>query len=286
MRLLRTALVLAMLCSPAWGPHAAAVVPVAAPARSPLVETANGHMVAPDIARIVNQGELVIATLATDTAPFFFVESGVLVGTDVDLAKRIGKELGVVVRFDRSAKTFDGVVEAVAAGRADLGISKLDRTLKRSQMVHFSIPYMRLGHALLINRVRFAAIAGDRPLPQVIRSFSGTIGVIAGSSWEESGRQNFPHAKLVSFPTWPNAVAAAKAGTVVAAYRDELAVLQIVHGDPGLALSLRTVTFNDLESRLSVMVGIRDPTLLSFVNEVITQWAEKPTVSSVLKPIK
>lgn len=250
------------------------------------VPVAVGGMLAPDIARIVNHGELVVSMLAADNPPFFSTQKGQLVGTDVDLARLIGKELGVPVRFDRSPKTFDGVAEMVANSQADLGISRLARTLKRGKMVHFSNSYMRLGHALLINRVRFAEMAGDQPLPQVIRNFTGSIGVIANSSWEEFGRRNFPQAKLVSYPTWQEAVNAAIKGDVVAAYRDELEIMQIVNSDPSLALSLRTVTFNDLESPLSIMVGIRDLTLLSFVNEVIAQRAEKPTVSSVLKSIK
>lgn len=254
--------------------------------RSPLVKVADGRLLAPEIARIVTRGELVIAMLAADNPPFFSVKNGELAGTDVDLARLIGKELGVPVRFDRSPKTFDGVADAVAVGQADLGISRLARTLRRGQSVHFSVAYMRLGHALLINRIRFAEIAGDQPLPQVIRHFTGTIGVIANSSWEEFGRRNFPKAKLVSYPTWTDAVNAAKKGEVVAAYRDELEVMQIVNNDPSLALTLRTVTFNDLESPLSIMVGIRDLTLLSFVNELIAQRAEKPTASSVLKAIK
>ena len=267
--------------------RAATTAAAADAGRSPLVPMADGRQLAPDIARIVNRGELVVSMLAADNPPFFSVnKSGDLVGTDVDLAKLIAKELGVPVRFDRSPKTFDGVADQVAVGQADLGISRLARTLKRGQMVHFSNTYMRLGHALLINRIRFAEVAGDRPLPEVIRNFTGTISVIAGSSWEEFGRRNFPKAKLVSYPTWTEAVDAAKKGDVVAAYRDELEVMQIVNNDPSLALTLRTVTFNDLESPLSIMVGIRDQTLLSFVNEVIAQRAEKPTVSSMLKSTK
>jgi ABC-type amino acid transport substrate-binding protein len=281
------------LCNAGWAQgaqktaRAAATAAAADAGRSPLVPMADGRQLAPDIARIVNRGELVVSMLAADNPPFFSVnKSGDLVGTDVDLAKLIGRELGVPVRFDRSPKTFDGVADLVAVGQADLGISRLARTLKRGQMVHFSNTYMRLGHALLINRIRFAEVAGDRPLPEVIRGFTGTIGVIAGSSWEEFGRRNFPKAKLVSYPTWTEAVDAAKKGDVVAAYRDELEVMQIVNNDPSLALTLRTVTFNDLESPLSIMVGIRDQTLLSFVNEVIAQRAEKPTVSSMLKSTK
>ncbi|QJE01568.1 amino acid ABC transporter substrate-binding protein [Massilia forsythiae] len=284
---------LALACAllagaPSWAaPAAPAAAPVAVPeAQARLVKAADGRLLAPDIARIVNRNELVVAMLAKDNPPFFSVKKGVLVGTDVDMARRVANELGVGLRFDRSPATFDGVAEAVAAGRADLGISRLARTLRRGQYVHFSNTYMRLGHALLINRVKFAAMAGDRPLQQVIRNFDGKLGVLANSSWEEFGRRNFPRAQLVRFATWEQAVAAARSGAVVAAYRDELEVQQIVRNEPGLALSLRTVTFDDLESPLAMMVGIGDPTLLSFVNEVIAQWVDKPTVSSVLKAIK
>jgi polar amino acid transport system substrate-binding protein len=251
-----------------------------------LVKVADGRLLAPDIARILNRGELVIAILHMDNPPFFSDSNGVLSGTDVDLAQLIGKELGVPVRFERSAVTYDGVVALVAKGQADLGIGRLARTLKRAQSVHFSSSYMRLGHALLINRVRFAEIAGDKPLPQIVRGFGGKIGVISNSAWEEFGRRNFPMAKIIPYPTWSETVAAVKRGEVVAAYRDELEVQAIVRSDPTLALTLRTVTFNDIESSLSMMVGISDATLLSFVNEVIAQRTEKPTVSSVLKSIK
>ena len=269
----------------------AAAAPLAAGQARPampshLVQMADGRLLAPDIARIVNRGELVISLLQMDNPPFFSEINGVLTGTDVDLGQLIAKELGVPVRFDRSAVTYDGVVALVAKGEADLGIGRLARTLKRAQSVHFSSSYMRLGHALLINRVRFAEIAGDKPISQVVRSFSGKISVISNSAWEEFGRRNFPMAKIVAYPTWADAVMAVKKGETVAAYRDELEVLAIVRSDPSLALTLRTVTFSDIESSLSMMVGISDATLLSFVNEVIAQRPEKPTVSSVLKSIK
>ncbi|RFP08976.1 MULTISPECIES: ABC transporter substrate-binding protein [unclassified Duganella] len=258
----------------------------AEPDRSPLVRVADGRMLAPDIARIVNHGELVVSMLATDNPPFFSVKNGDLVGTDIDLAKLIATELGVTLRFDRSYKTFDSVVEAVALGKVDIAVSRLGRTLKRAQMVHFSISYIKLGHAMLINRMRFAQLAGDRSLPQVVRDYTGTLGVLAGSSWEEFGRRNFPKAKLVRYPTWPDLIEAAKKGEVTAVYRDEMEVVQLMREEPGLALTLRTVTFSDLEAPLSVVVGIRDLTLLSFVNELIAQRAVQPTADSVLKALK
>ena len=109
---------------------------------SPLVRVPDGRMLAPDIARIVNRGELVVAILAQDTPPFVYEKEGDLRGVDIDLVREIGKQLKVPVRFDRTAKTYDGVVELVANGQADMAVSKLARTLKRAQTVLFSEPYM------------------------------------------------------------------------------------------------------------------------------------------------
>lgn len=258
-----------------------APAPAAAPGQ--LVRMADGRLLAPDIARIVARGEIVVAMLAADSPPFFSVKDGVLSGTDVDMARRVAQALGVNLRFDRGPATFDGVAEAVAAGRADIGIGRLTRTLRRAQYVHFSNAYMHLGHALLVNRVRLTEMAGKRPLPEVIRNFDGKLAVMRNSAWQEFGRRDFPKAKIIGYPSWPAVVDAASRGEVAAAYGDELEVRQSVRNRPDLALNLRTVTFNDLESPLSILVGIGDPTLLSFVNEVIAQWGDKPTVGGMLK---
>ncbi len=257
-----------------------------APRKSPLAKAPNGQMAAPDIARILNRGELVVAIISSDSAPFFSEKDGSVVGTDVDVARLIAKELGVPVRFDRRAKTFEAVVEMAAEGRADIGMGRLARTVLRAQKVSFSTPYMKLPHSLMINRLQFSKLSGDRAAPSVIRNFSGTLGVIGRSAWEEFGRRNFPKAKIVTYPSWDKVVEAVTKGDVVAAYRDEFEIQKIMRADPRLALTLRTVTFNDIESSLSLMIGIQDTTLLSFVNEVITMRTEKPTVAMLLKELK
>jgi polar amino acid transport system substrate-binding protein len=268
-----------LACIPSWCQNRT-------PVASPLVVMSDGRLMAPDIARVIEQGELVVAMFRTDSPPFFVEKNGVLSGIDVDLARMIGKELGVPVRFDRSSATVDGVVEMVGSGRADLAISRLGRTVKRSQMVLFSTPYLMLGHAMLINRLRLAEMSGDRPIAQVVRGFKGRIGVMANTSWEEYGRRYFPHATIVTFPNWPAVVDAVRLGQVAAAYRDELEVRAVLQRDPGLALTLRTVTFNDAQSALSVMTNVRDTSLLAFVNEVIAARTDKPSVSAALTLIK
>ncbi len=273
--------------APAARPSAAQAVE-AALALSPaptLVKVADGRMVAPDIARIVNRGELVVAMLGVDTPPFFFEKKGELVGLEVDLARAIGKELGVNVRFNRTPKTFNAVVDTIARGEADIAVSKLSRTLARAQVISFSQPYLCLNHALILNRVIFAQFARERALPDVIRGFTGSVGVIAKSSFSDYAKRNFPNAKVVEYPAWGDVLKAVDKGDVIGGYRDEFEVKRILKADPTASLVLRTVTFKDLEDTLGIAVGINDPVLLAFINEFLAQRADKLNITKVLSAL-
>lgn len=251
-----------------------------------LVKVTDGRMLAPDIARIVSRGELVVAMLGVDTPPFFYEKKGELVGLEVDLANAIGKELGVNVRFNRTPKTFNAVVDTIARGEADIAISKLSRTLARAQVISFSQPYLSLNHALILNRVKFAQFARDRALPDVIRGFNGTVGVIAKSSFADYAKRNFPKAEVKEYPGWGDVLKALDKGEVIGAYRDEFEVKRILKSDPTASLVLRTVTFKDLEDTLGIAVGIGDPVLLAFINEFLAQRSDKLTINKVLAALE
>lgn len=260
--------------------------PASPAAPSTLVKVPDGRLLAPDIARIVMRGELVVAMLGVDTPPFFYEKKGELVGLEVDLAKAIAKELGVAIRFNRSAQTFNGVVDRIARGEADIAVSKLSRTLARSQVISFSQPYLSLNHALILNRVKFAQFARDRALPDVIRNFTGTVGVIAKSSFADYAKRNFPQAKIVEYPGWGDVLKALDRGDIIGAYRDEFEVKRILKSDPTASLVLRTVTFKDLDDTLGIAVGIQDPTLLAFINQFLAQRMDKLDINKVLSALE
>ncbi len=285
-----TATAAAPAATPAPAAAAFAVEP-AAPTPPPalvngLVRVADGRLLAPDIARIVNRGELVVAMLKVDTPPFFFFDDGgQWTGLEVGLAQSLAKELGVKLRFNREAGTFNAVVDLLASGQADLAISKLSRTLARSQTIAFSDAYLTLNHSLILNRVKFAQLARGRPLPEVIRNFDGSIGVIAKSSFADYARANFPHAKVQEFATWNDVLVAVNKGEIVSAYRDEFEVKRVLKADPTVSLVLRTVTLKDLEDTLGIGVAVTDTTLLAFVNQFLAQRAEKLDIQKVLQAL-
>ena len=251
-----------------------------------LVKAPDGSWVAPDIARILQRGELVVAMLGVDSPPFFQTVDGKLTGTDVRMAQQLAAELKVPLRIDRSAMSFDQVVSRVASGQADMGISKLSRTLNRAQSVRFSEPYLRLKHALILNRLQFAKLNHDKPLVDVVRNFKGTIGVIANSSFAGYAARYFPTAKIVTYPSWEQVVDGVKKGQVAAGYRDEFEIRRLLATEPGLALTLRVISFKDLEDTLGVAVGYRDEALLALVNQFLYQSLDKLTVEKVLNELK
>jgi ABC-type amino acid transport substrate-binding protein len=256
--------------------------PGAARAQASMVRLARGDLVAADVGAILARGHLVVAMAATDSPPFFYTQGGQLKGTDVRMAEQLADELKVTLRIDRSPASFNQVVDSVARGDADLGISKLSHTLPRALSVHFSSPYLVLSHALILNRAEFAKLLRDRPLSWAIRNFTGALAVIANSAFSDFAPRYFPLARIVPYPSWEAAVEAVRRGQVTGAYRDEFEVRRLIKADPGLALTLRAVTLKDLSDHLAIAVGVRNPTLLAFVNKFVDQRVEKVTVDTLL----
>jgi len=236
----------------------------------------------PDIVKITNQGYIDIAMIGSDNAPFVSVKDGQLVGIDVDLAKSIAAALGVQPRFDRSAKSFDDVVEMVRDGKADIGLSKLSRTAARARIVAFSNPYVILRHALLFNRLALAQKSRGMDVGDYVRNFSGTLGVIEKSAYATFAKVYFPKAKLIALKNWQAVIDAALTGTIDAGYRDEFAVRAVAFDHPETSIDLRAITINDARSAISVVVAWDKPMLLAIVNQAIDDRPSKMTADDVM----
>jgi ABC-type amino acid transport substrate-binding protein len=222
-----------------------------------------------DILGIIDRDVLKVAVPSFDSPPFFYTENGGLAGLDIELARDIARELNVDVEFDRRAKTFNEIVAIVTRGEADMAICKLSRTLKRARYVRYTAPYVVLKHALALNRVKFAELAHGREVPEVLRDFHGTIGVIEQSSFADFAVLNFPSAKIVEFPNWDEVVAAVRSGAIVAAYRDEFEIKKLLIDDPSISLAIRTVTLRDLTDTIGMAVPATSNNLAAFLDMFI-----------------
>ena len=235
-----------------------------------------------DMAEIKASGKLIVAIPDQRNPPFFFEDQGELKGLDIDLSKSIGQALGVEVEFNREGKSFNDAVKLVATDKADISAAKISRTLARSQTVLFSAPYITLPHAMLVNRLRFAQIAGGKSIAEVMQNYSDTIGVIANSSFVGFAKTNFPKAKIVEFATWDDVVEAVAKGVVTTAYRDAFEVKRIFKIKPDLVLTVRSVIIEDIKDTIGIAVNDKNYLLLNFLNLFLEQKNIKYTSEQIL----
>jgi len=84
------------------------------------------------------QGVLVMATSA-DFPPYEFVDGGVIVGIDAEIAAAIAEKLGLTLRIDDM--DFNAIIPAVVSGRADIGMAGMTVRPDRLENVNFADSY-------------------------------------------------------------------------------------------------------------------------------------------------
>ena len=236
-----------------------------------------------DIEEIISRGELRVAITEVDQPPFYFMDkNGKLSGYDIDLATKMAEELGVKLVITRDAPTFNDLIPLISSGKADLAISKLSRTLTRSKFVKFSTPYMTFRQGILFNRLQLAKVASEDSVNQFVRNYTGTIGVIAKSSYANYAKENFPKATTTEYPSWNAAVDALTRGEVLSVYRDELEIKRVLASVPNSALLFKPIYFRDLTDPIAIAVKSSNTQLLYWVN-IFLESQPKMTADQVLE---
>jgi len=225
-----------------------------------------------DIKTIIARGTIRVA-ITKFTLPAFHwrKKDGEPVGPEIALARAIGRLLKVGVEFVDDCPTFDAVIDAVASGRADIGVSKLSQTPYRIVRVRFSEPYLTVRQSFLFDRITVGKTAGGRPPEEILRKFGGTIGVIAKSEYVDFAQRNFRNAQIVEFQNWEDSVEALVNNRVDAVYRDEFEVRRVLKKNPSLNVRLGSAAFNDQKSFLSIAICDTCLRLQEFINHQITE---------------
>ena len=211
-----------------------------------------------DIAQISRAGKLVVSMTKFDTPPFYSGSGSDIVGLDADIARAVANMLGVTVVFRRDAETFQEVVEQVRRGEADLALSKLSITPPRLQTIRFTVPYVKLHQALLVNRLWLSKNENGRPTADVIRHLNGSI-----------ARINFPNAEFVAKLNWNEVLDDVMTNKTSVAYRDELEIKKLAIEYPESSITTKAVILVDSTDYIAGVVDYRNTQLLAVVDFVI-----------------
>ncbi|MDR0298154.1 MAG: transporter substrate-binding domain-containing protein [Streptococcaceae bacterium] len=214
--------------------------------------------------KIQDKGTIVVATNA-EFAPFEFqmIVNGknTIVGSDIDLANEIGKELGVKVQIDNM--DFNNVLASVQSGKADLALAGLSANAQRKQAFDFSSVYYQDPNLILIKKANLSKFTK-------ISDFDGKqVTAQTGSIQEGVIKDQMPKASEVSLTDNGNIVTEVQGGQVAAAVLDGIVAKQYVDANPDLAIA--NVTLQQSNDGMGIAMKKNSGDLLKKVNDVIAK---------------
>jgi proton glutamate symport protein len=248
-----------------------------------------------DLERLRAAGVLRVATIDMDIPPFVFRVNGELYGADADLARGFAESIGLEAVFVPSGDNYTQVIQAVAEGRADIGISELSKTMERAQSVLFSRPYLVSGLILFVNRLSEARVRSLRPreereadrgdgddLLTLINSPRHVVATMGGSIEGRLTRNYFPLADVRTTKTWQQAAELVVAGKADAAViPDRIHSLMIFH-NPEVDYKARAVPLIPDPLVIAVHPGL--PDLLRLLNDYldVTEYQRETSVAGLI----
>lgn len=184
------------------------------------------------LAAIKKSGVLKVATSA-DYAPFEFHTmvdgKDKIVGSDIDLAKAIAKELGV--KAEVSNMNFNTVLASLKEGKADLAISAISATDERKQQFDFTDNYYNPPQVVIINKKNKEIYRNANDLKDK------NVGAQKGSIQEELVKTQLKGAKLVTIDKVPNMIVEVNQGSLAATVVEKTIAESYIAQNPDLMIA-------------------------------------------------
>ena len=220
-----------------------------------------------DLRAICERGELRVVRYRGERPPFFTGAGDDRVGFEVDLGRDIAERLGVAYREDNTAESFDVVVDRVADGSADIGLSKLSATLERARRVRFTRPYLTVYQALLVNRL--SAPAGE-PF-RTLNAPSFVIGALGGTAYVGYAEAALDRARVRPYDDFEEMMREVVAGEIDAALMDSARADTWRRGHQQQLIHVRSTIDKSRRDPLAIAVAWDHTHLLAWLDLYLEQ---------------
>lgn len=216
---------------------------------------AGGNAIYRTLDEIQASGKVVIGVFS-DKNPFGYVdENGNYAGYDVELAERIGQDLGLEIEYVSTEAA--SRVEYLETGKVDIVLANFTVTPERSEAVDFAEPYMN---------VALGVVSHD---DNVITDLSqigadDEVIVITGTTAETYLTENNPEIKLQKYDTYASAKTAFENGTGVAWANDNTEVIAFANESSGYTVGIEELGSLDT---IAPAVSKGNETLLTWLND-------------------
>jgi ABC-type amino acid transport substrate-binding protein len=238
---------------------------------APVLSIKSQTLYPPDIQRILARGKLLVAVYKNDIPPLFYHDrDGVLVGHEIFLAKEIATALGVGIEFNRQASSFDEIIDVVIAGKVDMGISLVSRTMNRVKRARFSRPYLVIHPVLLVNRI-FLSGSDASGLLGKLSEKAFNVSEKKGTAYVDMATTLFPKARVNEKNEWDDVIREVAEGTADVALRDEIGVTNLVRSNPELGISIHLIPLEKINDNICVVLAPGSVQLEHWINIFLEQ---------------
>lgn len=214
---------------------------------------------------IQSSGSIKIGVFS-DKSPFGYVdENGEYQGYDVELANRVGEDLGVDVELVSVEAA--NRVEYLQTGKVDIILANFTVTDERAEQVDFADPYMNVALGVVSHK--------DHVITNLDDIADETIIVISGTTAETYLTENYPDLKLEKYDTYAAAKTAFENNTTAVWANDNTEVIAFAKS---AGTDEYVVGIDELGSADTIAPAVTkgNDTLLSWLNdELKTLGSEK-----------
>ncbi|WP_136809048.1 transporter substrate-binding domain-containing protein [Desulfosediminicola flagellatus] len=233
-----------------------------------------GVVTARNLDEVLASGTLKVGTTG-DYKPFSFNNAGTHEGFDIAVAESFAKQLGVTLELVPT--TWPTLMEDLKAGKYDIGMSGITRTISRQKDACFSQGYVMFGKTPLVAAAKkdtFTSLAD-------IDTKGVRIGVNPGGTNEKFVRANIMNAEVVLFESNLAIPVAVASGEVDVMITDSVEALYYAATDTRLAAPLADTPFT--RSELGYLMAPDAYRLQDTVNFMMDQMILKGEMASLKK---
>jgi len=221
--------------------------------------------------KIVQRGELRIG-LDPGYMPFEMKDKkGRLIGYDIDMGKKMAKDMGVKAKFVSVA--WDGIIAGLVTEKYDIIMGGMTITQARNLKVNFSDPYIVIGQTMMMKKKLGSVIKTAADLDRKEYTIATKLGVTG----EIAARKFFKKAKILTFETEADAASEVLNGRADAIIYDQpYNVLFMSDKGKDRLIHLDTpLTYEPLG--WAIRKG--DPDFLNWVNNFLSQMKQDKVVN-------
>ncbi len=220
---------------------------------------------------IISKGELRVG-MEPGYMPFEMKDKkGRIIGYDVDMAKKMAKEMGVKLKLVPTS--WDGIIAGLITNKFDIIMSGMTITQARNLKINFANPYIVVGQTIMMKKSLASKVKTAKDLDK-----KGYIVVTKlGVTGEVATRKFFKKAKILTFETEADGAAEVLSGRADAfVYDQPYNVLFMTNKGKGKLIHLDTpLTYEPLG--WAIRKG--DPDFLNWLNNFLRQMEEDKVVN-------